>query len=650
MQSVGKKMGLYISTPIAAAAAMAGAALGGMAGQAKEIQKAAQLAATSTTQIQQMSHATKSVGIETEKLGDILKDTNDKFGDYFQTGGGAAADFFENIAPKVGLTADAFRDLSGPDALQAYYNALEQAGLSHAEIVFYMEAIASDSALLIPLLKENGKAMKELGEGAATLSDADISALQAWNNALAQLQAAVQQVMIALVNSGVVQWFADTAKAAAKWVQEFAKTNPEIIKWVAIIAGVAAAIGPVLVVLGSLTVVLAGISAPVLAAVAAFAALAAAGVALYTNWDSFKASFPGVASVIQMSVESIKQYFLGLFEVGKQVFSGIDALLRGDFAGGLEAARGAAQAWGEMLVNIINTFIPGFKEGVQQVIQSVREMGSQMLQILQALPGQMLEIGKQIIQGLINGISSGAGMVADAAANLGSSIYNSIASRLGIHSPSRVMHEVGNNVVQGLNNGMGELKGDTQSLASSIGSTISSAFQGVIDGSKSVGDALKDLLKQLASTWANQAFQALFGEGGLNIGGGSSGGGGIGSMLSGLFGKLFGFARGGSFKVGSSNGLSGVDSQLVAFRASPNETVSITRPDQERGYANGQTNVSVNVINNAGANVSTNTNSDGSMDIVIDKMIADKLGTRGTAANTVARKSGWQQPLRRISN
>lgn len=43
---------------------------------------------------------------------------------------------------------------------------------------------------------------------------------------------------------------------------------------------------------------------------------------------------------------------------------------------------------------------------------------------------------------------------------------------------------------------------------------------------------------------------------------------------------LFGFARGGSFKVG---GTGGTDSQLVAFRASPDETVSITRPDQRGG-------------------------------------------------------------------
>ena len=33
-------------------------------------------------------------------------------------------DFFENIAPKVGVTAEMFRNLSGPEALQLYYNSI----------------------------------------------------------------------------------------------------------------------------------------------------------------------------------------------------------------------------------------------------------------------------------------------------------------------------------------------------------------------------------------------------------------------------------------------------------------------------------------------------------------------------------------------
>ncbi|PKP68095.1 MAG: hypothetical protein CVT83_06735, partial [Alphaproteobacteria bacterium HGW-Alphaproteobacteria-5] len=52
---------------------------------------------------------------------------------------------------------------------------------------------------------------------------------------------------------------------------------------------------------------------------------------------------------------------------------------------------------------------------------------------------------------------------------------------------------------------------------------------------------------------------------------------GIGSALGGLFSGLPGFADGGSFEVG---GRGGIDRNLVAFRASADERVTVTKPGQ----------------------------------------------------------------------
>ncbi|MCM2506062.1 phage tail tape measure protein [Aureimonas altamirensis] len=468
--------------------------------------------------------------------------------------------------------------------------------------------------------------------------------MKGFNGELEKLSGAFETLQIAIASSGLLEFVTMLVTKLAGLVDYLGEANPAFLKWGTIIAAAAAAVGPLLVVLGSLATIVAGISAPVLAAVAAFAALGAAAVALYTNWESFKTSFPAVATVIQTVVESIKQYFLGLFEVGKQVFAGIVALLQGDFVGAFQAAQGAAQAWGDMLLNIINTFIPGFKEGVLQVIQTVKDMGQQMLAALRELPGQMLQIGKDIIQGLINGISSGKDMVVDAAKGVASSAVSGVKSLLGIHSPSRVMHEVGNNIVQGLNNGMGEMETQTESIASNIGQTISSAFSGVIDGSKSVGDAIKDVLSSLADLALNHVFQSLFSSGGA--GGGKSGGGGIGGILSGLVGSLFGFARGGSFKVGSHNGMGGVDSQLVAFRASPNETVTVTKPNQAIG---GRGTFAPNIIinNNAsGHDARAETNSNGDISFFVDKINTRNMTTPGTDTfNALTQNYGARQTL-----
>lgn len=133
---------------------------------AKEIERFSTLANTSAESFQLMAAGASSFGVQQDKLADILKDVQDKVGDFLQTGGGPLKDFFEKIAPKIGVTAEQFRSLSGKDALQLYVSSLEKANLSQSEMVFYMEAIASDSTLLLPLLQDNGKAMEEFGQKA----------------------------------------------------------------------------------------------------------------------------------------------------------------------------------------------------------------------------------------------------------------------------------------------------------------------------------------------------------------------------------------------------------------------------------------------------------------------------------------------------
>lgn len=134
-----------------------------------EIQKFSALTNTSTDTFQKLAFGAQRFGVEQDKLADILKDTQDKIGDFLQTGAGGMADFFEQIAPKVGVTAAQFRNLNGADALQLYISSLEKANLSQAEMVFFMEAIASDSTLLIPLFQDGGKALAEYSEQAERL-------------------------------------------------------------------------------------------------------------------------------------------------------------------------------------------------------------------------------------------------------------------------------------------------------------------------------------------------------------------------------------------------------------------------------------------------------------------------------------------------
>ncbi|SNT42655.1 hypothetical protein SAMN05421763_11818 [[Luteovulum] sphaeroides subsp. megalophilum] len=184
---------------LSAIGATVGAAMTGIvvptARAANEISRLAQVANTTPQMLQRWSAASKSVGIEQEKLADILKDVNDKVGDFLSTGGGEMKDFFEQIAPKVGVTAEQFRALSGPQALQLYVSSLEKAGVSQAQMTFYMEAIANDATLLLPLLRNNGAEMERLGDQAADLGailgDEAVAALRDAHLALGQMATAV---------------------------------------------------------------------------------------------------------------------------------------------------------------------------------------------------------------------------------------------------------------------------------------------------------------------------------------------------------------------------------------------------------------------------------------------------------------------------
>ncbi|MFP1646122.1 phage tail tape measure protein [Pontitalea aquivivens] len=168
MAAMGKRAAVAGAAIVSTAGAI-GAAAQYVVNYAQQLERLSSISGTSVERFQSLAFASREFGVEQEKLADILKDVNDKLGDYFQTGAGPLADFFDQIAPKVNLTADAFRGLTAPDALQLYVTSLEKANVSQAEMTFYMEALASDASALIPLLYNSGAAMNELEQAARDL-------------------------------------------------------------------------------------------------------------------------------------------------------------------------------------------------------------------------------------------------------------------------------------------------------------------------------------------------------------------------------------------------------------------------------------------------------------------------------------------------
>src|SRR5690625_3859015 len=147
---------------VAFAASAATAAIVVLAANTAEMVKQAQLVAqtfgTTTQQLLAFQYAAQRVGVESEKAGDILKDMLDKLGDAARTGGGELAP----ILDKLGLSAARLASLRPIEALREIGDAISD--LPKAQQVFVMEAMADEASRLLPLLRDNSRALKQLSE------------------------------------------------------------------------------------------------------------------------------------------------------------------------------------------------------------------------------------------------------------------------------------------------------------------------------------------------------------------------------------------------------------------------------------------------------------------------------------------------------
>jgi hypothetical protein len=202
LDKLNKKAKLFGAAAVAAFSAAAVEA----ANFAKELSIAANRAGESVEEMQRLAFATKTVGIDLEKLGDIAKDTNEKVGEFIATGGGG----FQDFADVMGLTKETaqatareFEQLSGPQVLQRMVIMMEEANISAERMSFALEGMASDSTDLIPLLRNSGQEIDNLKRSFddlnVALSEFDVEALEEVQTKMDELTASVTGDMRQLV-------------------------------------------------------------------------------------------------------------------------------------------------------------------------------------------------------------------------------------------------------------------------------------------------------------------------------------------------------------------------------------------------------------------------------------------------------------------
>ena len=133
-------------------------------------------------------------------------------------------------------------------------------------------------------------------------------------------------------------------------------------------------------------------------------------------------------------------------------------------------------------------------------ISAAQGLVNGVIETVTSLPGKMIQIGKDIADGLANGIRKGIEWVKDAARSIASKAKEAAQSELDSHSPSRVFErEVGSTIPSGtavgVRKGMpaaiSSMRKDMQSMVSALKAEVDGTFNGrSVSSSVGVGAAI----------------------------------------------------------------------------------------------------------------------------------------------------------------
>lgn len=158
-----------------------------------------------------------------------------------------------------------------------------------------------------------------------------------------------------------------------------------------------------------------------------------------------------------------------------------------------------------VLAQLIATIVSHLPEFLQKGIELLGQVAAGLIQaipkLLSTIPEifsavktkfselDWLQIGKDIVKGIANGLKSAIETIVSAAKSVGEAALNGLKGLLGIHSPSRVFRdEVGKNIALGIADGIRGNKEYAQKSAEEIGQATLDAAQKKLDNWKVYND------------------------------------------------------------------------------------------------------------------------------------------------------------------
>lgn len=293
--------------------------------------------------------------------------------------------------------------------------------------------------------------------------------------------------------------------------------DPKLVKLGVIIAGVAAAVGPLLLGIGlvagafaSIGTVLSGVVAIITGPVViAIAVLTGATILIIRNWEKVKAffiaafmrvkkAFTDWASSNEHIINRVKTAFEDLKNNASRAWTALVVAVRdraqefiawldkflepiGGLAGAWEIMKASAVGAMNVITNTLSRFIE-FASGIfaniaeflegnisiwDLLVRTVKGAFDLVWETLKDITTRLLQLwvatdwgalGKAIIDGIVSGIKSGAASVVNAAKSLATDALDGAKNLLGIESPSKEFKKVGQAVGEGFALGVEGMK------------------------------------------------------------------------------------------------------------------------------------------------------------------------------------------------
>lgn len=144
--------------------------------------------------------------------------------------------------------------------------------------------------------------------------------------------------------------------------------------------------------------------------------------------------------------------------------------------------------------------IAGLKKGITDAISSVTETAKKILSAIKSTFDNfsLFDIGKNLIQGLIDGVNNMIETAKNAVANVGNAVIDKVKNVLGIHSPSTVFAEIGGYIDQGLANG----------ITGSLG-YVNDAMNKLVDATKLKGEEMANYGIECGTGYVNGIISGL---------------------------------------------------------------------------------------------------------------------------------------------